>query len=237
VAALHQKTAGKAPANVLFVGLDAAGKTTALYRMKVGEIENVIPTIGFNVEKLHTQGVDITSWDMGGRGGGRAMYRHYMPMMDGIVFMVDSNDRDRMPEATDELTRTLLLAKSSIPVLVFANKQDLPAAMSMAELGAVFETKLFGEHPWKLIPCTATTGVGLNEGLKWLAETINGQIVLTATTTADAATSSPQQSSPQSPKKNRLQTKTAANNKNAMAPKKRTWWWQNWSGLRGSRST
>lgn len=37
---------------ILMVGLDAAGKTTILYKLKLGEVVSSVPTIGFNVENV-----------------------------------------------------------------------------------------------------------------------------------------------------------------------------------------
>ena len=50
-----------------FIGLDAAGKTTLLYKLKLGEVLTTIPTIGFNVETIEYKGLKMTSWDVGGR--------------------------------------------------------------------------------------------------------------------------------------------------------------------------
>ena len=52
---------------VSIAGLDAAGKTSILYRLKLGDVMTTIPTIGFNVETIEHKNVSITSWDIGGR--------------------------------------------------------------------------------------------------------------------------------------------------------------------------
>ena len=52
---------------ILTLGLDAAGKTTILYKLKLGEVVTTIPTIGFNVETVKYKNVDLTVWDVGGR--------------------------------------------------------------------------------------------------------------------------------------------------------------------------
>ena len=49
------------------LGLDAAGKTTILYRMKLGEVVTTIPTIGFNVETVNFKNINMVVWDVGGR--------------------------------------------------------------------------------------------------------------------------------------------------------------------------
>ena len=59
------------------VGLDAAGKTTILYKLKLGEIVTTIPTIGFNVETVEYKNISFTVWDVGGQDKIRPLWRHY----------------------------------------------------------------------------------------------------------------------------------------------------------------
>ncbi|CAN6450998.1 unnamed protein product [Victoria cruziana] len=92
---------------ILMVGLDAAGKTTILYKLKLGEIVTTIPTIGFNVETVEYKNVSFTVWDVGGQDKIRPLWRHYFQNTQGLIFVVDSNDKDRIVEARDELHRML----------------------------------------------------------------------------------------------------------------------------------
>lgn len=92
---LFKRLYGKKDARILIVGLDASGKTTTLYRLKLGEVVTTIPTIGFNVETVTVNNVHLTAWDVGGRDKMRPLYRHYYQNTQGLVFVVDSNDRDR----------------------------------------------------------------------------------------------------------------------------------------------
>ena len=78
------------------VGLDAAGKTTILYKLKLGENINTIPTIGFNVEQVAYKNISFTVWDVGGQDKIRALWRHYYSGCQGIIYVVDSLDRERM---------------------------------------------------------------------------------------------------------------------------------------------
>eukprot|EP01048_Picozoa_sp_COSAG05_P019013 COSAG05_NODE_2891_length_2535_cov_3.156814_4_plen_155_part_01 len=91
----------------LQVGLDAAGKTTILYKLKLGEIVTTIPTIGFNVETVEYKNISFTVWDVGGQDKIRPLWRHYYQNTQGLIFVVDSNDKDRVGEAHDELHRML----------------------------------------------------------------------------------------------------------------------------------
>src|SRR3990167_8132182 len=84
---------------ILMVGLDAAGKTTILYKLKLGEIVTTIPTIGFNVETVEYKKINFTVWDVGGQDKIRPLWRHYYQNTQGLIFVVDSNDKDRIQEA------------------------------------------------------------------------------------------------------------------------------------------
>ncbi len=78
------------------VSLDAAGKTTILYKLKLGEVITTIPTIGFNVETVQIKGIDLNIWDAGGCDKMRPLWRHYFQNTQAIIFVVDSNDIDRL---------------------------------------------------------------------------------------------------------------------------------------------
>uniref|UniRef100_S4RLQ2 ADP-ribosylation factor 5 n=1 Tax=Petromyzon marinus TaxID=7757 RepID=S4RLQ2_PETMA len=113
----------------LTVGLDAAGKTTILYKLKLGEIVTTIPTIGFNVETVEYKNICFTVWDVGGQDKIRPLWRHYFQNTQGLIFVVDSNDRERTQEAAEELQKMLQEDEMrSAVLLVFANNQDLPNA-------------------------------------------------------------------------------------------------------------
>merc|ERR1712017_47803 len=98
---------GKQEMRILMVGLDAAGKTTILYKLKLGEIVTTIPTIGFNVETVEYKKINFTVWDVGGQDKIRPLWRHYYENTQGIIFVVDSNDQERLDAAKDELSRML----------------------------------------------------------------------------------------------------------------------------------
>ncbi|KAI5611219.1 ADP-ribosylation factor 4, partial [Silurus asotus] len=71
------------------VGLDAAGKTTILYKLKLGEIVTTIPTIGFNVETVEYRNICFTVWDVGGQDKIRPLWRHYFQNTQvGVVYLL-----------------------------------------------------------------------------------------------------------------------------------------------------
>jgi len=155
------------------VGLDAAGKTTILYKLKLGESVTTIPTIGFNVETVEYKNLKFTMWDVGGQDKLRPLWRHYFQNTNGVIFVVDSNDSARIGKARDELQK--MLAEDELRnavLLVFANKQDLPQAMSATDVTEKLGLHSLRQRTWFLQGCCATTAQGLHEGLDWLASNI-----------------------------------------------------------------
>ncbi|KAI9800773.1 MAG: Arf GTPase arf1 [Piccolia ochrophora] len=165
---------GKKEMRILMVGLDAAGKTTILYKLKLGEIVTTIPTIGFNVETVEYKNIQFTVWDVGGQDKIRPLWRHYFQNTQGIIFVVDSNDRERIkPEARDELQRMLNEDElRDAQLLVFANKQDLPNAMPAAEITDKLGLHSLRQRSWFIQSTCATSGDGLYEGLDWLSNAL-----------------------------------------------------------------
>ena len=107
-------------------GLDAAGKTTILYNLKLGEVVTTIPTIGFNVETVEYKNISFTVWDIGGQDKIRKLWRYYYMGINAIIYVVDSNDHERVSVAQEELS--VMLSEPDLrdaAWLVFANKQDL----------------------------------------------------------------------------------------------------------------
>ena len=128
------------------------------------------------METVEYKNICFTVWDVGGQDKIRPLWRHYFQNTQGLIFVVDSNDRERISEAKDELQKMVNLSKctayfgltivgetkndpANYPsctiyrscktytflqltedelreaiVLVFANKQDLPNAMTASEL-------------------------------------------------------------------------------------------------------
>ncbi|KAL6044713.1 Arf GTPase arf1 [Balamuthia mandrillaris] len=166
---------GKKEMRILMVGLDAAGKTTVLYKLKLGELVTTIPTIGFNVETVQYKNIHFTVWDVGGQDKIRPLWRHYYQNTQGVIFVVDSNDRERIGEASEELQKMLREDElREAAVLVLANKQDLPNAMSVAEVTDKLGLHSMRNRKWYIQATCATSGDGLYEGLDWLAHTLTG---------------------------------------------------------------
>ncbi|CUE71451.1 ADP-ribosylation factor, putative [Bodo saltans] len=143
-------------------GLDAAGKTTIL---KHGEIVAIMPTAGQNVEIIAYKHLDFICWDVGGPDKIRPLWRHYYQDTRARIMVVDSNDHYRLAEAAHECRKQCSEPELlGVPLLILANKQDLPGALNIEDMAHEFNK---GEG--SVQGCIATTGEGVYEGLDWLA--------------------------------------------------------------------
>jgi len=183
---------------VLMLGLDAAGKTTILYRLKYStSVVATIPTIGFNVETVEFEKLKFTVWDVGGQDRSRKLWSHYFRGNEGIIFVIDSTDVDRLAPPSTAMgadREPLLLAGEKerttakdeieylmtheelqgLPLLVLANKQDLPSALSSEEISSRLDLQRLDQQSrkWHVQPTCASSGQGLAEGFHWLSEVI-----------------------------------------------------------------
>lgn len=153
---------------ILILGLDGAGKTTILYRLQIGEVVKTIPTIGFNVETVTYKNVQFQVWDLGGQSSIRPYWRCYYTNADAIIYVVDSADKERMGISKKELTEMLNEEElKGVPLLVFANKQDLKGI----SVSATEVTENLGlpvkDREWIVQPASALKNEGLKEGLDW----------------------------------------------------------------------
>eukprot|EP00301_Raphidiophrys_heterophryoidea_P005765 c12388_g2_i1.p1 GENE.c12388_g2_i1~~c12388_g2_i1.p1 ORF type:complete len:185 (+),score=65.21 c12388_g2_i1:531-1085(+) len=174
IGALFAANFGTRHARILLLGLDGAGKTTILYKLKLGgEPITTIPTIGFNVETVKRKHIEFTMWDVGGQDKLRRLWQHYYEGTEGLVFVVDSNDTSRVEEAASELHMMLQndLLRNCV-VLVLANKQDMPNAMAVPQLQRKLNMQGIKQR-WVIQPCSAVMGDGLYEGFDWVATNIH----------------------------------------------------------------
>lgn len=159
---------------ILILGLDNAGKTAVLYALHLGEaIEYTVPTIGFNIEEVVVGNLAIKMWDLGGQERLRTLWPHYFGQSDGVVFVVDSSDIDRIETAKTEL-HTLMSHKelNDKPFLILANKQDLPRALDKQNITQALGLEAVTWLKWQVVECSATKNDRAKLGLEWLAEEI-----------------------------------------------------------------
>lgn len=142
--------------------------------------QKIMETLSDNsLISIFLSGINFLVWDVGGQEKLRPLWKSYTRCTDGIVFVLDSVDVERMEEAKMELIRTVKSPENSgVPILVLANKQDLPGAREPRELEKLLGLIELGHggapggHLWHVQPACAITGDGLHEGLEVLYEMI-----------------------------------------------------------------
>ncbi|CAJ2650842.1 ADP-ribosylation factor-like isoform X3 [Trifolium pratense] len=150
---LFDTLSGNSEIKVVMVGLDIAGKTTILYKLQLGKVVSTFPTVGFNVEKVQYKNVDFIVWDLAGRGlyKLRPVWKHYFNNTDGLIYVVDSVDRERIGEAKQEFQRGAM------------------TPTEVCEGLGLFDLK---NRKWHILGTCALKGDGLYEGLDWLSSTL-----------------------------------------------------------------
>uniref|UniRef100_A0A8C3UEC2 ADP-ribosylation factor-like protein 6 n=69 Tax=Passeriformes TaxID=9126 RepID=A0A8C3UEC2_CATUS len=175
---LFDKLAGwlglkKKEVHVLCLGLDNSGKTTIINKLKPSnaQTQDIVPTIGFSIEKFKTSSLSFTVFDMSGQGKYRDLWEHYYKEGQAIIFVIDSSDKLRMVVAKEELD-TLLnhpdIKHRRLPILFFANKMDLRDAVSSVKVSQLLSLENIKDKPWHICASDALKGEGLQEGVDWL---------------------------------------------------------------------
>ena len=133
-----------------------------------------MPTQGFNIKSLSSGNFKFNVWDLGGQRAIRQHWKNYYDALDCIIFVIDSSDRIRMDETGEELQKLLEEDKlAGIPLLIYANKQDLVLAIPAEEIEELLSLDMICDRPWTIAACSAKDGEGLQDGLQWLMENVD----------------------------------------------------------------
>lgn len=152
------------------LGLDGAGKTTILYKMKPRITFDSIPTIGFNHETILYNNVKLNMWDVGGQNRIRILWKHYYTNTKALIYVIDSTDTDRFEEVK-EILHGLSNEDElyEVPLLIFANKQDI-ASIGTNEFKSKIGFYEIKGRKVKFQETCAIDGTGLKEGFNWLID-------------------------------------------------------------------
>ncbi|XP_046973634.1 solute carrier family 2, facilitated glucose transporter member 8-like, partial [Vanessa cardui] len=171
---------GGTQVTVLVLGLDSSGKTSTLNAMRPPEqrASHTLPTVGHQQDHFQSGGVSFSAWDVSGAARMRSLWERHYRHAHAVIFVVDSADHLRLVVAREELE--LMLAHPDMfgrraPLLVLANKSDAPHALSAAHVAAALGLERITDKPWHICSCSALTGVGLADGIAWLARQLREQ--------------------------------------------------------------
>ncbi|KAK1366609.1 ADP-ribosylation factor-related protein 1-like [Heracleum sosnowskyi] len=164
--------------HVLILGIDKAGKTTLLEKLKsqYSNVEGlppdrIVPTVGLNIGRIEASNSKLVFWDLGGQPGLRSIWEKYYEEAHAVIFVVDASLPPRFEDAKSALEKALrhedLLGA---PLLILANKQDLGEALSAEELARYLDLKKLDERAYSYEAVSAYDGLGIKESVDWLVE-------------------------------------------------------------------
>ncbi|XP_040054140.1 ADP-ribosylation factor-like protein 3 [Gasterosteus aculeatus] len=158
---------------LLLLGLDNSGKTTLLKQLAEEDISHIAPTQGFNIKSVQSSGFKLNVWDIGGQPKVRPYWKNYFENTDVLIYVIDSSDRKTLEETSLELFELLEEEKlAAVPLLIFANKQDLATATPTSELVECLHLHTIRDRMWQLQACSAVTAQGLQDGMTWVCKNI-----------------------------------------------------------------
>mmetsp|Transcript_45212 Transcript_45212/g.62867 ORF Transcript_45212/g.62867 Transcript_45212/m.62867 type:complete len:193 (+) Transcript_45212:112-690(+) len=175
----------KKSGTIIFLGLDNAGKTTLLRRLKDDRMVQHDPTIHAHMEELTLGNINIRAYDLGGHETVRKTWKSYFPKMDGIIYLVDAADRDRFDESRKELNMLLETPEiAKVPIVILGNKIDKKDAASEEEIRENFsllsktswgqdKVSEIDGRPIEVFMCSVAKKAGYAEGFKWLSQYLN----------------------------------------------------------------
>jgi ADP-ribosylation factor-like protein 1 len=170
----------KTRTRISVLGLDSAGKTTMLLRLKTGSwIPDTHPTIGMNVETIIIDNVLFLAWDLHSQMHHRkALWDMHLKNVIGLIYVTDVSDPTRFREAC-LIFRTLLkkFYRQKLPLAIFANKIDilrdkleLFSPIDFANNLGILQVM---DPLLKIFSTSAKTGEGILEGINWLIDTVH----------------------------------------------------------------
>lgn len=164
--------------HVLILGIDKAGKTTLLEKLKAqySKLEGlppdrIVPTVGLNIGRVEVLNSKLVFWDLGGQLGLRSIWEKYYEEAHAVVFVVDAACPSRFEDSKSALEKVLRHEDlRGAPLLILANKQDLAEAVSADELARYLDLKKLDERAYTFEGVSAYDGTGIKESVDWLVE-------------------------------------------------------------------
>ncbi|GMH09001.1 hypothetical protein Nepgr_010841 [Nepenthes gracilis] len=164
--------------HVLILGIDKAGKTTLLEKLKGLYLnlegippDRIVPTVGLNIGRIEVGNAKLVFWDLGGQPGLRSIWEKYYEEAHAVIYVVDANCPSRFEDSKSVLEKVLRHQDlHSAPLLILANKQDLPGAVSDEELARYLDLKKLDERVYMFEAVSAYDGRGIKESIGWLVE-------------------------------------------------------------------
>ncbi|XP_074603679.1 ADP-ribosylation factor related protein 1 [Brevipalpus obovatus] len=181
---------------VLILGLDNAGKTTFLEQTKIKfnrnykgvNLDKITTTVGLNIGKIDYKNIVINFWDLGGQQELQSLWDKYYSESHGIIYVIDSADLERIEDSKSSFENVIQNEQlEGLPLLIVANKQDLPEALSLERIKSIFQSseELIGKRDFNYLSASALKSEGIQDGIDWMTDRIKENITLRPPQNAD----------------------------------------------------
>ncbi|PKU69727.1 ADP-ribosylation factor-related protein 1 isoform X2 [Dendrobium catenatum] len=164
--------------HVLILGVHKAGKTSLLEKLKSIYLnseglppDRIVPTVGLNIGRVEASNAKLVFWDLGGQIGLRTIWEKYYEEAHAVVFVIDASCPSSFEDSKSALEKVLRNDDlRGAPLLILANKQDLPEAVSSEELARYLDLKELGERLYLFEAVSAYDGMGIKYAIEWLVD-------------------------------------------------------------------
>ncbi|XP_041078968.1 ADP-ribosylation factor-like protein 3 isoform X1 [Polyodon spathula] len=134
----------------------------------MGEVQK-----GFNIKSVASNGMKLSVWDIGGQRKIWPFWKKYLESTDLLIYVIDSADKKRFEETGQELSNLIEEDNlKAVPVLIFANKQDLVTAAPASEIAEGLNLHTYRDRDWQIQACATLSGEGVQDGMNWICNTI-----------------------------------------------------------------
>uniref|UniRef100_A0A673KTV6 ADP ribosylation factor like GTPase 3, like 1 n=1 Tax=Sinocyclocheilus rhinocerous TaxID=307959 RepID=A0A673KTV6_9TELE len=132
---------------------------------KLKDVNTITPTQGFNIKSVTCDSMKLNVWDIGGQRKIRPFWKKYLENTDLLIYVIDSADKKRFEETGLELSELIDEENlKGVPLLIFANKQDLATASPASEIAEGLNLHTYRDREWQIQACSAVSGEGHQPG-------------------------------------------------------------------------
>uniref|UniRef100_A0A8C4Y4R4 ADP-ribosylation factor-like protein 3 n=1 Tax=Gopherus evgoodei TaxID=1825980 RepID=A0A8C4Y4R4_9SAUR len=138
------------------------------------EVSTITPSqLGVSHKKCALTWLQDDVWDIGGQRAIHPYWKKYLGNTDMLIYIIDSADKKRFEETGQELSELIEdESLTGVPLLVFANKQDLASAAPAAEIAEGLNLPTYRDRQWQIQACSALSGEGVQDGMNWICSQI-----------------------------------------------------------------
>jgi len=160
--------------SLTIVGLPGAGKTTLVRAMSNEDTDApIVPTIGAQKSSVKIGNVEFNIHDIGGHKSFQVLWESFCSSSNVVLYVVDSSDEEAIAASASQL-ETLISIESlvNIPILLIANKQDIPGSLTSEEIMARFRLQDIENHQINMFCISAKMKTNVSNIIQWMVDSL-----------------------------------------------------------------